>query len=79
MKQRRTFNAVVNTHAHLNMSRYTRLLALAGTDILLDLPLSAYLFWSNIRGGFSPWVSWSDTHYNFSAVSIPKRNLVIVH
>jgi pheromone a factor receptor len=69
MKQRRNFNALVSGQSQMNASRYARLMALAATDIALDLPLSIFLFWSNIRPGFQPWVSWSDTHYNFSLVS----------
>lgn len=70
MKQRRNFNAVVNGHSQMEKSRYTRLMALAATDIVLDLPLSIFIFWSNVRSGFHPWVSWTDTHYNFSSVSV---------
>ena len=70
MKQRRNFNAVINGRSQMNANRYTRLMALAGTDILLDLPLSVFLLWSNIRTGFRPWVSWSDTHYDFSLVRV---------
>jgi len=69
MKQRRNFNALVSGRSQMNASRYARLMALAATDIALDLPLSIFLFWSNIHPGFQPWVSWSDTHYNFSLVS----------
>lgn len=78
MIQRRTFNAVLNSQSNLNLSRYARLLALAGTDILLDLPLSIFLFWSNIRVGFSPWISWADTHYDFSAVCVDTPSSVVI-
>ncbi|KAF9514394.1 hypothetical protein BS47DRAFT_1295146 [Hydnum rufescens UP504] len=77
MKQRRTFSTLLNSKSsNLNVSRYLRLMALAGTDITLDLPLSSYIAYSNLRHGLAPWVSWSDTHYNFSDVNYVPKSLL---
>ena len=44
-------------------------MALAMTDILLDTPLGIYEIYSNVVAGpLQPWISWDDTHFNFSHV-----------
>ncbi|KAG9111915.1 hypothetical protein FRC07_008001 [Ceratobasidium sp. 392] len=45
------------------MSRYFRLMALAGTDMAFSLPLSLYFMVRFLLANeISPWVSWDDTH-----------------
>ncbi|KAJ7145534.1 pheromone A receptor-domain-containing protein [Mycena epipterygia] len=54
---------------NLNLNRYVRLMALASTDLLLTIPLSIYVLYINTSVvGLSPWISWADTHSNFSRV-----------
>lgn len=52
----------------LNPSRYLRLLILAGTDVVLTIPLSAWVTAVSVRNGIYPWISWEDTHFGFSRV-----------
>ncbi|KAJ7931936.1 GPCR fungal pheromone mating factor, partial [Mycena leptocephala] len=58
-----------SAHANLNLNRYLRLMALAATDLLLTVPLATFVLCSNVAvTGLSPWLSWADTHSNFSRV-----------
>jgi pheromone a factor receptor len=44
-------------------------MALASTNLLLTVPLATFVLYSNVAiTGLSPWVSWADTHSNFSRV-----------
>lgn len=50
-------------------SRYMRLMALAVAEMLCTIPIGAYSIYINTAGvDLEPWISWSDTHYNFSFV-----------
>ncbi|KAJ7852986.1 pheromone A receptor-domain-containing protein [Mycena leptocephala] len=58
-----------STHANLNLDRYLRLMMLASTGLLLTVPLATFVLYSNVAvTGLSLWVSWADTHRNFSRV-----------
>jgi hypothetical protein len=55
--------------ANLNLNRYVRLMALASTDLLLTVLLASIVLYSNVAvTGLSLWISWADTHSNFSRV-----------
>lgn len=55
----------------MTVNRYFRLMLLACLEMMLTIPLSAYGIYINTYGlSLAPWVSWSDTHYNFSHVEI---------
>lgn len=46
-----------------------RLIALSSTQLLLNLPLSLYYLYVNaVVNPVSPWISWEDTHFNYSHV-----------
>lgn len=70
MRQRRTFKALLgnNKNSTINLSRYFRLMALAGTDIAVSVPLSVYMLHSNVQAGLEPWISWNYVHWHFSQV-----------
>ncbi|KDQ50788.1 hypothetical protein JAAARDRAFT_211492 [Jaapia argillacea MUCL 33604] len=53
---------------NLSRRRYIRPMALAGAEILVGIPLSALCISTNVQGGISHWISFSDTHWNFSEV-----------
>ncbi|EIN05671.1 STE3-domain-containing protein [Punctularia strigosozonata HHB-11173 SS5] len=56
-------------HENLNISRYWRLMALASVDLLLTIPLNSWVLWMDtVRQPVFKWVSWADTHSNFSRV-----------
>lgn len=50
------------------MGRYFRLMALATTEILFTTPLSIFSMTVNALGPMYPWVSWADTHFNYSRI-----------
>ena len=51
------------------MGRYFRLMALAMSDVVFTTPLSIYTIWLNATvSPLGPWVSWEDTHFDFSRV-----------
>ena len=53
------------------MSRYFRLMALAAIELLCATPLSIFQLVLNLTAQpLDPWVSWDDTHYNFSRVRL---------
>lgn len=61
----------VSSNAALNVSRYIRLMMLAVTDMLLTVPLGAFSIYLGTHGvELSPWISWDETHYNFSRVQL---------
>ncbi|KAJ7809993.1 pheromone B alpha 1 receptor [Mycena olivaceomarginata] len=66
---RAQFKELLSSSNNLNLNRYVRLMLLAGTDIAMTIPLSIWVLWVNARiVGISPWISWADTHSNFSRV-----------
>jgi pheromone a factor receptor len=42
-------------------------MALAAVDILCTVPISSYFVYINTLS-MQPWISWEDTHYNFSNI-----------
>ncbi|KAJ7611055.1 fungal pheromone STE3G-protein-coupled receptor, partial [Mycena polygramma] len=71
---RAAFAQLLSAHAALTPSRYLRLSALALTDLLLTAPLAAFTIALNATATpISPWLSWADTHFDFSrVVQIPR-------
>ncbi|TFY73519.1 hypothetical protein EWM64_g10493, partial [Hericium alpestre] len=68
-KRRRQFNEVLAGNRNLSFSRYFRLMALAGIELCCTIPLGSYSIYLNVTGGvISKWVSWDDTHFDFSRV-----------
>ncbi|KAJ7840617.1 GPCR fungal pheromone mating factor, partial [Mycena leptocephala] len=63
-----------SAHANLNLNRYLHLMALASTDLLFTVPLATFVLYPNVAiAGLSPWISWADTHSNFSrVVQVPR-------
>lgn len=60
---------MLSGNKNLNSSRYMRLMGLAGIDVLLTVPLSAYLsIYLTVVLGVSPWLGWADTHYDFHVI-----------
>ncbi|KAF8143356.1 pheromone A receptor-domain-containing protein [Mycena galopus ATCC 62051] len=69
--QRASFKALLSSshNANLSLNRYLRLMLLAGTDLILTIPLGAFvLYVAAVVNGISPWISWDNTHSNFSRV-----------
>ena len=61
----------MSSNSTLTMSRYFRLMALAGVELLCTTPLSVFQMVLNATAQpLDPWVSWDDTHLNFSNVRL---------
>jgi hypothetical protein len=53
----------------MSISRYFRLMLLSCLEMGLTTPLGIYSIYINVAGkAVQPWISWSDTHYDFSRV-----------
>ncbi|KAF9447642.1 STE3-domain-containing protein [Macrolepiota fuliginosa MF-IS2] len=60
---------MLSGYSNLTSSRYFRLMALAGCDVLCTVPLGIYATYLNAAdGAISPWISWQNTHAGFSRV-----------
>jgi len=60
----------MSSNSSLSMSRYIRLMVLSLTDMILTVPLGVFSIYFGTQGiGLAPWISWEDTHYNFSRVA----------
>lgn len=65
------FSQLVSSASSMSVNRYFRLMLLACLTMLLNTPLSAFSIYINTVGlNLSPWISWSDAHYQFSFVQI---------
>jgi len=68
MKRRAEFKELLSAHNNLNSSRYFRLMALAGIELVCGIPLSSFSLYLNSQAGLRPWKGWADVHSNFSRV-----------
>ena len=69
--RRLQFSSLLTSHSAMNLSRYLRLMLLSIMDISLTLPLAVYsLYISNKGVRLAPWISWSDTHFDFGRVNL---------
>ncbi|KAI0370942.1 STE3-domain-containing protein [Pilatotrama ljubarskyi] len=67
--RRMQFRDVLSKSSNMTLSRYFRLLLLACIDMTCNVPLTVLNMYINNDGvTMSPWVSWANTHYNFSHV-----------
>jgi hypothetical protein len=68
-KRNRQFREIMSSAPTLNRSRYIRLIAISAADIVGTIPLGTYYIVYNAKSGVTPWVSWADTHKNYSTVN----------
>ncbi|KAH7924993.1 STE3-domain-containing protein [Leucogyrophana mollusca] len=70
LAQRRSeFKELLSANKNLNSGRYFRLMGLAGIEVCCTLPLGAYSIYLNASAEeIQRWVSWENTHYDFSRV-----------
>nr|VWO99368.1 Pheromone receptor CPRa1p [Ganoderma boninense] len=67
--RRMQFRDIIATSKSMTVSRYFRLLLLACIDMVFNVPLTVLNMWINNDGvRMDQWVSWSNTHYQFSHV-----------
>ncbi|TFK50584.1 STE3-domain-containing protein [Heliocybe sulcata] len=67
-KRGREFSELLASNRNLTFSRYFRLMALAGIELLCGIPLTSFSLYLNASSDISPWKSWADTHSGFSRV-----------
>ncbi|KAL1937922.1 hypothetical protein VTO73DRAFT_12672 [Trametes versicolor] len=74
--RRAAFNEFLAASSSMTSSRYFRLMAMAATELLLSTPLGIYEIYSNaVAAPLEPWISWDDTHFNFSRVVVYPASL----
>lgn len=68
-QRRAQFMEFLCVNKNLSSSRYFRLMGLAGIEMLCTIPLGVYVIYLNATAQpVYPWVSWEDTHLDFSRV-----------
>ncbi|EJF59107.1 fungal pheromone STE3G-protein-coupled receptor, partial [Dichomitus squalens LYAD-421 SS1] len=69
IRRRAQFNAYLTSNSSLTPNRYFRLMAIASFEVVCTIPISAYGLYLNLSSGpLNPWISWDDTHFNYSKV-----------
>ncbi|KAI0702576.1 STE3-domain-containing protein [Earliella scabrosa] len=71
-RHRIQFREVINSNGSgMTISRYFRLMLLSISEMICTVPIGAYSIYINTAGVIlAPWVSWEDTHYDFSHVEM---------
>ncbi|KAI6118365.1 putative fungal pheromone GPCR, STE3-type [Pisolithus sp. B1] len=69
--RRLEFNQLITSNSSMNVGQYIRLMALACIEMSSTIPISLLGLWiSNKAVPIQPWISWDNTHYNFSHVGL---------
>ncbi|KAF9221756.1 STE3-domain-containing protein [Gyrodon lividus] len=62
---------ITSNNSSLNINRYIRLMMLAVSEMFCTIPISIYSVYIANKGvPLQPWISWANTHYNFSYVGL---------
>lgn len=62
---------LISSNSSMTTSRYLRLVFLALIDIMCTVPLGVFTVYIGNKGvTLAPWISWEDTHFNFSRVGL---------
>ncbi|KAG2029757.1 pheromone A receptor-domain-containing protein [Suillus americanus] len=70
-KRRMTFNSLISGNNSMNANLYVRLMVLSVIEMAFTVPISIYsVYISGTSIPMQPWVSFADTHYNFSYVGL---------
>ena len=67
-QSRTQIKEILSSNSNLSASRYFRLMALAGIEIICTVPLASYDLYLNVNAGITPWISWDNVHWGFSRV-----------
>lgn len=69
LQRQAQFTQFLASNKALSASRYFRLMALACVEMMFTVPVSMVFTVLNLKAQpYNPWISWADTHYNFSRV-----------
>ncbi|KAG2135385.1 pheromone A receptor-domain-containing protein [Suillus bovinus] len=70
-KRRMAFNSHIGRNNSMNDSLYIRMMLLSVIEMAFTVPISIYtVYIASTNVPMQPWVSFSDTHYNFSYVGL---------
>lgn len=70
-RRRIQFAQLLSSNIPMNVSQYLRLMVLSVVDMMFTISLSIFTICIGTQGvTLEPWVSWSDTHFNFGRVGI---------
>jgi len=61
-KRERQFSKILSSNRNLNRSRYIRLMALSGIELLGTIPIGTYVIVIISKEGVTLWQSWAKTH-----------------
>lgn len=65
------FNQLISSNSSMTISRYIRLVSFSIIDMMCTVPISIYSIYLGNKGvGLAPWISWENTHFNFSRVGL---------
>ena len=68
-KSSRQFKGILFSNKIPHQNLYIRLIALCSTQIFCSLPMTIFPIYFNARvAPMFPWISWDDTHFNYSFV-----------
>jgi len=69
LQRQAQFTQFLASNKALSASRYFRLMALACVEMMCTVPISIAFTVLNLKAQpYNPWISWEETHYNFSRV-----------
>ena len=67
--RRAQFKELLSANRNMSSGRYFRLMGLAGVEVMFTIPMGAFSIYLNASGPpINRWVSWANTHYDFSRV-----------
>ena len=68
-KNSQQFKGTLGSNKNHSQNRYIRLIAFSTTQLFFALPISLYVVcYSSAIFGFRPWISWADTHSDYSQI-----------
>ncbi|KAI6095666.1 pheromone A receptor-domain-containing protein [Pisolithus sp. B1] len=68
-KRRLEFSQLLTSNSSMNVGQYVRLMALACIEMSSTIPISIIILCiTNKAVPIQPWISWDNTHYDFSRV-----------
>ena len=71
LQRRAQLAEFLSSTSSIAANRYLRLMIIATIEMLCTVPISSYGLWLNISSAeIQPWISWADTHFNYSKVDL---------
>ncbi|KAI0060057.1 fungal pheromone STE3G-protein-coupled receptor [Artomyces pyxidatus] len=71
LQRRVDFSSITSANSALTVNRYFRLMAIAMTDVVITVPISAVGIYLGLTASVvSPWRGWADAHFDYSKVEL---------